>query len=266
MSTIAAASNALPHTLQMRCIAFTSSPLMQSVCERSAFGCPIAIWCIMLSRWNMSEYSRRRRKSPSTKYSSSPVYRARIDTASSSSMTLDSAATSPLANRNLEQKRCTLPTNTSPTPLSAMLALMRSSIPRAARLVNVRHSMSAYSTPSTSWARRMRSVSICVLPQPGEASTRWNPPCASITSRWYGSGVNVSLRKGCIFYFILQKRRHIANTLKIKTSGCVLQSFKGLGGIKHIKSFRRGITISGHQPISQFHSQFVLHYLDLFRI
>ena len=172
MSTIAAASNAQPRTLQMRCIAFTSSALMQSVLVRNAFGCPIAIWCIMLSRWNITEYSRRRLKSPSTEYSSSPMYRARIEMASSSSMTLDSAAISPFPNRNFEQKRCTLPTNTSPTLLSAMFALMRSSIPRAARLVNVRHNISAYATPSTSWARRMRSVSICVLPQPGDASTR----------------------------------------------------------------------------------------------
>lgn len=51
--------------------------------------------------------------------------------------------------------------------------------------------MSSYAIPSTLWAWRMRSVNIWVLPHPGGASTRWNPPQAAITSCWQWSGTKV---------------------------------------------------------------------------
>lgn len=92
--------------------------------------------------------------------------------ASSSSMTLDSAAISPFPNRNFEQEAVYIAhehvadTTVSNVRIDALEHSARCTVgEREAQHIGIRH-------PSTSWARRMRSVSICVLPQPGDASTR----------------------------------------------------------------------------------------------
>ena len=64
-------------------------------------------------------------------------------TASSSSMMDVSAVTRLFSKRKREQNLCRLPTYTSFTPSSSMVLARRSLMPRAARLVKVRHSMSA---------------------------------------------------------------------------------------------------------------------------
>ena len=64
-------------------------------------------------------------------------------TASASSMMDVPAGITALSNRNLEQKRCTLPTYTVHASVSVSSCCMRSLMPLAALLVKVRHSRSS---------------------------------------------------------------------------------------------------------------------------
>ena len=108
--------------------------------------------------------------------------------ASSSSIIEAFAAMRFCSKRNFAQNRCTFPTNTLLADSSAICTLMRSVIPRAARLVKVKQSISSLQTPCER-AFLMRSVSICVLPHPGGASTKWQPWAMSITACWSTSGI-----------------------------------------------------------------------------
>ena len=132
-----------------------------------------------------------RRGLAATAFSSSPVNPQRMLSKSSSETTDVAAEMSPLSNKKWEQNRCTLPMNGA-SSVCESIGNARSCMLRAARLVNVRHSISLKGTPA-SHAFLSRSAKICVFPQPGGANTRWNPSVRFSTNSCEASGIKALL-------------------------------------------------------------------------